>query len=125
MGILDDIKKAIGLGQAKKIEAPKPKKPNKSAKDIATKKGEPYIEVISLDLDPNNPGNGAFELDWNDEFLKRLWKAGYKDENEHDVIDRWFQDVCRNIVLETYEKEQAMVTRNEPNDLGDGRTEYK
>ena len=122
MGILDDIKKAIGLGQAKKIEAPKPKKPNKSAKDIATKKGEPYIEVISLDLDPNNPGNGAFELDWNDEFLKRLWKAGYKDENEHDVIDRWFQDVCRNIVLETYEKEQAMVTRN---DLGDGRSEYK
>ena len=122
MGLLDDIKKAIGLGQAKKITASKSKKPNKSAKDIATKKGEPYIEVISLDLDPNNPGNGAFELDWNDEFLKRLWKAGYKDENEHDVIDRWFQDVCRNIVLETYEKEQAMVTRN---DLGDGRTEYK
>ena len=122
MGILDDIKKAIGLGQAKKITASKSKKPNKSAKDIATKKGEPYIEVISLDLDPNNPGNGAFELDWNDEFLKRLWKAGYKDENEHDVIDRWFQDVCRNIVLETYEKEQAMVTRN---DLGDGRSEYK
>jgi len=122
MGLLDDIKKAIGLGQAKKITASKSKKPNKSAKDIATKKGEPYIEVISLDLDPNNPGNGAFELDWNDEFLKRLWKAGYKDENEHDVIDRWFQDVCRNIVLETYEKEQAMVTRN---DLGDGRSEYK
>ena len=122
MGLLDDIKKAIGLGQAKKITASKSKKPNKSAKDIATKKGEPYIEVISLDLDPNNPGNGAFELDWNDEFLKRLWKAGYKDENEHDVIDRWFQDVCRNIVLETYEKEQAMVTRN---DLGDGRTEYR
>ena len=122
MGILDDIKKAIGLDQAKKIEAPKSKEASESAKDIATKKGEPYIEVISLDLDPNNPGNGAFELDWNDEFLKRLWKAGYKDENEHDVIDRWFQDVCRNIVLETYEKEQAMVTRN---DLGDGRTEYK
>ena len=122
MGLLDDIKKAIGLGQAKKITASKSKKPNKSAKDIATKKGEPYIEVISLNLDPNNPGNGAFELDWNDEFLQRLWKAGYNDENEHDVIDRWFQDVCRNIVLETYEKEQAMVTRN---DLGEGRTEYK
>ena len=122
MGLLDDIKKAIGLGQAKKITTSKSNKPNKSAKDIATKKGEPYIEVISLDLDPNNPGNGTFELDWNDEFLKRLWKAGYKDENEHDVIDRWFQDVCRNIVLETFEKEQAMVTRN---DLGDGRSEYK
>jgi len=122
MGILDDIKKAIGLGEAKKIEAPKSNKSKKSAKEIATKKGNPYVEVIGLDLDPNNPGNGAFELDWNDEFIKRLWKAGYKDENEHDVIDRWFQDVCRNIVLETYEKEQAMVTRN---DLGDGRSEYK
>ena len=38
------------------------------------------------------------------------------------MVDRWFQDVCRQVVLETYEKDEAMVTRN---DLGDGKTEYR
>ena len=123
MGLLDDAKKAIGLGKAKKVEPPKSKKSKKSAKEIATEQGKPYVEVVKLDLDPNNPGSGAFELDWNEEFIKHLWKAGYKDDNEHDTIDRWFTNLCRNIALETWEKEQAMVTQK--NDLGDGRTEYK
>ena len=123
MGLLDDAKKAIGLGKAKKVENSKSKKSKKSAKEIATAQGKPYVEVIKLDLDPNNPGAGAFELDWNEEFIKHLWKAGYKDDNEHDTIDRWFTNLCRNIALETWEKEQAMVTQK--NDLGDGRTEYK
>jgi len=123
MGLLDDAKKAIGLGKAKKVENSKSKKSKKSAKEIATAQGKPYVEVIKLDLDPNNPGAGAFELDWNEEFIKHLWKAGYKDDNEHDTVDRWFTNLCRNIALETWEKEQAMVTQK--NDLGDGRTEYK
>jgi len=38
------------------------------------------------------------------------------------MVDRWFQDVCRHVVMESYEKEEAMITRN---DLGDGRTEYR
>jgi len=123
MGLLNDAKKAIGLGQAKKVEekpAPKPKK--KSAKEIATEAGEPWVSVLNVEVDPANPGNGAFELDWNEHFIKQLWKAGYRDEDENDMVDRWFQDVCRHVVMESYEKDQAMVTRN---DLGDGRTEYR
>lgn len=123
MGLLDDAKKAIGLGQAKKVEekpAPKPKK--KSEKEIATEAGEPWVSVLKVEVDPANPGNGAFELDWNEHFIKQLWKAGYRDEDENDMVDRWFQDVCRHVVMESYEKDQAMVTRN---DLGDGRTEYR
>jgi len=123
MGLLDDAKKAVGLGKAKKVEpkpAPKPKK--KSAKEIATEAGEPWVTVLNVEVDPENPGNGAFELDWNEHFIKQLWKAGYRDEDENDMVDRWFQDVCRHVVMESYEKEEAMVTRN---DLGDGRTEYR
>ena len=122
MGLLDDAKKAMGLGKAEVIEEPKSKAKKKSAKEIATENGEPWVNVLNVELDPDNIGNGAFELDWNEEFIKKLWKAGYRDEEENDMVDRWFQDVCRLVVLETYEKDEAMVTRN---DLGDGKTEYK
>jgi hypothetical protein len=122
MGLLDDAKRAMGLGKAKVVEEPKPRAPKKTAKEIATEKGEPWVSVLDIELDPENPGNGAFELDWNEYFIKRLWKAGYRDEDENDMVDRWFQDVCRQVVLETYEKDEAMVTRN---DLGDGKTEYR
>ena len=123
MGLLDDAKKAVGLGQAKKVEQKSTTKPKKkTAKEIATEAGEPWVSVINVEVDPANPGNGAFELDWNEHFIKQLWKAGYRDEDENDLVDRWFQDVCRHVVMESYEKDQAMVTRN---DLGDGRTEYR
>ena len=122
MGILDDAKSAIGLGKAKRVEEPKPRAPKKSEKEIATEKGEPWVSVLSVEVDQENPGNGAFELDWNQPFIKLLWKKGYRDENENDMVDRWFQDVCRHVVMESYEKDEAMVTRNE---LGDGRVEYK
>ena len=60
----------------------KPKKPRKpkvtkTPKQIATEKGEPYISVLSVDLDKNNLGNGSFELDWNDAFIKELRSYGY------------------------------------------------
>jgi hypothetical protein len=121
MGLLDDVKKAIGLGTAKKVETKKTKG-KKTPKQLATDKGEPWVNVLNIDLDADNPGNGAFELDWNEHFIARLHKAGDKDDNENDMVDRWFQNICRQVVLETYEKDEAMVTRN---DIGDGKAEYK
>lgn len=125
MGILDDAKKAMGLGTAKPV-AKKPRAKKKTDKEIATEKGEPYVTVLTVEVDPDNPGSGAFELDWNEYFIKQLFKAGYRDEKEEDMVDRWFQDVCRNVVMETYEKEMAdPEQRILRNDLGDGRSEYK
>ena len=72
MGILDDAKRAIGLGTAKKVEEPKKRAKKKTDKEIATEKGEPYVSVLSVELDPENPGSGAFELDWNEMFIKKL-----------------------------------------------------
>ena len=45
---------------------PKPKKvvESKTEKEIATEKGESYVNIISMDVDPNNISAGAFELDW-------------------------------------------------------------
>lgn len=117
---------------AKPVTRPKKpkteKQPIKSAKELATERGEPYINVVAVELDPENIGAGAFELDWNDKFLSNLVRAGYQkqpNEPEHVIVDRWFQDICRNVVLETYEQEQADpdFRRISRRNLGDGRTE--
>jgi hypothetical protein len=83
-----------------------------------------------MDIDPDNLHQGAFELDWNEIFVARLVKAGYMmkpDDVDADIVDRWFQNVCRHVVMETWEQEQAIIkgvgqyvnTR----DIGGGRTE--
>jgi len=113
--------------------------PKLTAKEIATMAGEPYVSIVSVEIDPNNVNNGSFELDWNDKFVLNLIRAGYRiNENDTDnmIVDRWFTQVCRNIVMEVYEQEMAdpekrmmeeiknrdlrIISRK---DLGDGRTE--
>ena len=94
------------------------------AKELATAAGEPWVQVLSMEIDPENPGAGAFELDWNDIFVARLIKSGYQGKTDQDIVDNWFQDVCRNVVMETYQQEQADPDkRNNRRDLGNGRTE--
>jgi hypothetical protein len=93
-------------------QEPKPKKPRKpkvtkTPKEIATEKGEPYISVLSVELDKSNVGNGSFELDWNDTFIKNLRAAGYPGKTDEDVVDLWFRGVCRNVLAETYEQDIA------------------
>jgi hypothetical protein len=96
-----------------------------SPKAIATKNGDPWVQVLNIEVDPDNPGAGAFELDWNDIFVARLIKSGYQGKTDADIVDNWFQDVCRNVVLETFEQEQAdpEVRKSNRRDLGNGRTE--
>jgi hypothetical protein len=115
-----------------KEEKPKPKVKVKSAKELATEASEPYISVVSVELDPDDVGNGAFELDWNEVFVARLVKAGYmqkKDDTDAEIVDRWFQSVCRNILNENFEQWEAnqpydtRPRRVDRNNLGNGRTE--
>ena len=111
---------------AKKTATKKVEFAVKRPKDLATEKGEPWVSVLSVELDPDNIGNGAFELDWNDKFIANLSRAGYKGKTDADLVDQWFQNVCRNILAENYEQWAA----NQPNggraptqeDLGNGKT---
>jgi len=116
------------------VKAPrKPKSvPELTPKELATSKGEPYISILSVDLDPTDINNGSFDLDWNDKFIINLIKQGYKySKNDTDqmIVDRWFQTVCRNIALEVYEQEIADPDKRDDvriiqqRDLGGGFTE--
>jgi hypothetical protein len=111
-------------------EPPTPKAPAKSAKEIATAENEPYVSMVRMDIDPNNLHQGAFELDWNEIFVARLVKAGYMmkpTDTDADIVDRWFQNVCRHVVMETWEQEQAINKYSNQyvntRDIGGGRTE--
>jgi hypothetical protein len=127
MGLFDVFKKK----KPAKVEAPKePRAPKKTEKDLATERGEPWVAILSMEIDPENMQQGSFELDWNDKFVSNLIRAGYQmsaKDTDADIVDRWFTAVCRNIVMETYEQYEAMnperdrviKTRN----MGDGRSE--
>mgnify|MGYP003347535539 CR=1 FL=1 len=129
MGIFDTLKKKLTPPGKKKPIAEVAKKQTKSAKEIATEKGEPYVSILSMDIDPNNMQNGAFELDWNEKFITNLVRAGYKGKTDADMVDQWFQDVCKNVVQENYEQWEANQPVGERprtinrRDLGDGKTE--
>ena len=106
-----------------------PKEEPKSAKQLATESNSPYVNILSMDVDLDNLHQGAFELDWNEIFVARLVKAGYmikKDDTDAEIVDRWFQNVCRHVVMETWEQEEAMAKSGmwvRSTDIGDGRTE--
>jgi hypothetical protein len=127
MGLFDRFKKK----KPAEVKAePKSKKAEKTAKELATEKGEPYVNILSMEVDPENMQNGAFELDWNDKFVANLVRAGYQmnpKDTDSDIVDRWFTAVCRNIVLETYEQYRAMDPERDrvvkSRNIGDGRSE--
>jgi hypothetical protein len=147
MGIFD---KLFGGKQdtVKPVEAPKqkeetvkPKKPRKprkpkqekilSEKEKATQAGEPYVNILRMEVDPNDINAGAFELDWNDKFVVNLIKSGYKfneKDTDQEIVDRWFQNICRNVALEMYEQVEADPTNRDmrtikTKDIGNNRTE--
>jgi hypothetical protein len=114
----------------KAITTEQPTAPQKTEKEIANEKGEPYVNILSMDVDPENMQNGAFELDWNDKFVANLIRAGYQKDSKDtdaDIVDRWFTAVCRNVVLETYEQYEAMNPERDrvvkTRTIGDGRSE--
>ena len=103
--------------------------PVKTEKQLATERGDPWVQVLRIDVDPENLHQGAFELDWNELFVARLVKSGYMmkpTDTDSDSVDRWFQNVCRHVVMETWEQEQAMRQSGiyvSTRDIGDGRSE--
>lgn len=120
--------------KVKRSKSNKQERKTLTSKEKATLAGEPYVSILSVDVDPNNINSGSFELDWNDKFVVNLVKAGYKtrpDDTDQVIVDRWFQTVCRNIALEVYEQRVADpvnrdmedIRRIHRKDIGDGRSE--
>jgi hypothetical protein len=129
MNLFNKVKDLFTKKQTKEVKTEKKLTP----KELATKNGEPYVAILNVKIDPSDINNGAFELDWNDKFLTNLIKQGYKmdpKDTDNDIVDRWFQTVCRNIALEVYEQQIADPEKRNDDmrvvrqrDIGNGRTE--
>lgn len=93
-------------------------------KTTATALGEPWVGVLETHVNPDNPRNGFFELDWNEHFIVMLRGNGYTGGTDEEVVDAWFQDLCREIGNE----EGIMMDRRfsgyiNVNNLGNGKSE--
>jgi len=69
-------------------------------KRVAGIKKEPYVNVLSMGVDPENVAQGYFELDWNEEFIKMLQSAGMTGKNDEEIVNKWFNAVCRTVLLQ-------------------------
>ena len=99
-------------------------------KEIATRNGEPWVDCIHLSVDYESVSDGSFELDWNDKFVSNLIRAGYKmkpNDTDREIVERWFQNICRNVALETWEQVQAMNPNRvvQSRNLGEGFSEVQ
>lgn len=75
----------------------KVKKTTKKTEKKKTKSEEPMVKVLNVNVNPDNPRNGFFELDWNDEFVNMLQQNGYQGNSQEQIVDLWFQSLCRTI----------------------------
>jgi hypothetical protein len=69
-------------------------------KECANAQGEPYVNVLDMGIDPENVANGYFELDYNDLFVKMLTEHGIVGKSDEEIVNIWFNRICRTIVAQ-------------------------
>lgn len=95
-----------------------------AAKELATKNKESYITITEISTNGNNITEGNFEFDWNIYFIEELQKNGYVGVSDEDTVEQWFRDICKHVVLETYEQSDSDLGEPNMEELGDGRRSY-
>jgi len=79
-------------------------KPDNNLVEIENKynSSEPWVDVVKISMeDESNPSSGYFELDWNRAFVEQLTEAGYSGRTEEEIVEQWFNDLCRGVVSDT------------------------
>ncbi len=71
-----------------------------SPKELATERKEPWVGVLETHVNKENVRNGFFELDWNEYFVLQLKTAGYTGNTDEEIVDQWFNELCRNVGAE-------------------------
>ena len=56
-----------------------------------------YHVLAHIDFFQNNL---LFSNTWNEDFVGLLGEAGYAGPSDEAIVDLWFNDLCRSIVLE-------------------------
>lgn len=93
--------KAEALARAEEAKI-KEEQAKMTPKERATARGEPWVAVLDTHVNKDNIRNGFFELDWNEQFVLELKRAGYGFDGDpaEEIVDRWFRDLARNILAD-------------------------
>lgn len=95
-----------------------------SPKELATENKEPWVAVLTTQVNKENIRNGFFELDWNEYFIRELRLNGYQGDSDEEIVDKWFTELCRNVGTEQgIDMSRRGSGYINVNDLGNGRTE--
>ena len=102
-------------------------------KKLADIEDKPWVTVLDTHFDPKNPKKGYFELDWNESFITMLTSNGYSGVTDDETVNKWFDDLCKGIVLETMDPdvlEELKAHKDQVDEnikktaLKDGKVEY-
>ena len=72
---------------------------------------EPYVTVLKMDINEDDPKSGFVELDWNEEFVKFLHDNGYVGKDDSEMVNKWFNDLCRTILLQESQDQDFGLSR--------------
>jgi len=128
------VKKAAKKSVKKSVKKAIKKSTKKSTKQVteltpkerADAAGEPWVDVLSFNLDQGDLNYGNFELDWNPTFVARLVKAGFQGKDDAAIVDQWFKVLCGSVATDLYAQEIADPEKRriiKTKKLGNGRTE--
>jgi hypothetical protein len=106
------------------VRKPRVKKTFASPKEEATHNKQPWVGVLETHVNPDNPSNGFFELDWNEYFVVQLKSHGFDGPTEESIVDAWFQSLCKNIGNESgLDMDRRGSGYININNLGNGKSE--
>jgi len=103
---LDKLEESVAKAETELAEANKrleeAERAKMAPKDRATKLKEPWVGVLETHVNKDNIRNGFFELDWNEYFVLKLRQEGYgfDGDPEEEIVDRWFRELCANVVVD-------------------------
>lgn len=86
-------------------------------KAVATIRKEPWVNVVKMGVNPTNVAAGFFELDWNDEFIAMLHENGYVGQSDEEVVNKWFNDVCRTVLIQEKADQDYGLEQTEREDV--------
>ncbi len=101
-------------------------------KERATLLKEPWVGIKESSFD-HTKGLGGFEieLDWNEYFIKFLTDNNYKGLNDQQIVEEWFNDLCKSSILDeglleyyTSLSEENKFGKIKRRRLNDGNSEY-
>ena len=84
-------------------------------KQLATLKGEPWVNVVNMDFTKKSALEGSFELDWNVHFVEKLKAEGYTGPTPDNIVNQWFMELCRNIAMEEFDGTGDFTADSEAN----------